>query len=484
MSSNVITANKMYAYWCKGTTWKGGDPSTEEHLPFNPMVERQGIRMPEETYNLIAPANALYPVIEVDNHLEPSTITFRMYYRDPLLLACLFTYKGLPAAWTGTNDVMSFNFNGGDEDANICVQLHLKDHSGNCKHINVLLDGGKITGYRWIINEGQAMIEEVDIKFAEISQSTTPIDIDDGLDDASMNQTGAAQVSTIVAVAAASITDGKYFTIQGISATYVRTDYYVWFDKAGDESGDPAPAGYTEIKCDISGDTTAQEVSDCITAAIAAKADFGAANGGGTSTTITVTNANNGDVVDIADVDSGLIVAVTTSGAIAQDGGWSLWDGQLCDSLKKAVHASSCTLTVATAAIPGLYVKSATLEIDVPKAMEHVQSSRTAAITYEEVRNFKATFSGTLKGDNDVSEMINPLSSKTKSTVKFQYASNKYMEFTNAVLKNPDEIPIPKAGESMEVTYVYEGAGSSVLSFSWTGSEATDPSNYITHTDV
>lgn len=127
---------------------------------------------------------------------------------------------------------------------------------------------------------------------------------------------GTAEVSTIVADTFANCIDGSYITIGGINATYGNTDFYIWLDKVGDESGDPSVADHTEIRCDISGDTTAQDVSDTITAAITAKDEFGAANGGGTSTTITITNALKGDSTNIADgaEPTGLSVATVTPG--------------------------------------------------------------------------------------------------------------------------------------------------------------------------
>lgn len=121
-----------------------------------------------------------------------------------------------------------------------------------------------------------------------------------------------AEVSTIVAGAPGTIDDGDYITIQGIDAANTTTDYYIWFDKAGDESGDPEVADHTEILVDISGASDVQDVSDAIAAAITALANFGAVNGA--TTTTTITNAYKGNVTDIADVDSGLTVATTVQG--------------------------------------------------------------------------------------------------------------------------------------------------------------------------
>ena len=293
MVQNIVSSQDLYIYWCRNATWKSGNPASDTHQAFNPMVESQGLSLPEPIYELLTPVGSMYPTIEVDKHLEPSTVTFRMYYRDPFMLLAMFTYNTVPAAWSGTADVITGSFtkagveNRDDVTNNICVQLHLEDKSGSGNHINLLFDGGKIVGYRWIIEEGKGMIEEVDIKFAEISQNTQAIDITAGFDDSSMDADGL-------------------------------------------------------------------------------------------------------------------------------DGGWSLWDGQLCTNKKQVVHASACTLTHSDAAIPGLHVKRATLEIDVPKAMEFVASSKTAAIAYDEKRvPYKATFSGTLKGNNDIDEIIAHLSSKT-----------------------------------------------------------------------
>ena len=131
--------------------------------------------------------------------------------------------------------------------------------------------------------------------------------------------TGTKEVSTIVADVPANIDDGDYITYSAMDIdpdTGIRseTDYYIWFDKVGDDSGDPAPASKTEIRVDISGAADAQDVSDATQSAIDAISIITAANGGGTSTTVTITNHHNGNVTNIADVDSGLSVATTTPG--------------------------------------------------------------------------------------------------------------------------------------------------------------------------
>lgn len=145
-----------------------------------------------------------------------------------------------------------------------------------------------------------------------------------------------AEVWTIVGAAAADITTGTYFSFDVFDGNKDVIKYAAWFDKNGDGATDKptAPDCYDPVadvddgvnqttaigkrelvQIDISGDTTAQEVADAITAAIDALTGVGAANGAGTTTTVTVTNDNNGSVMDAHDNGScGLTIAVTTQG--------------------------------------------------------------------------------------------------------------------------------------------------------------------------
>jgi len=151
---NIISSENMYIYFFRNATWKAGVPATDTQTPFNPIVDSLGIKVPQKVYDLLTTANSMYPNIHLDKHMEPSTITFRSYYRDPFLLLTLFTYKGVPAAWTATDDVITGTFASRlNVDENIGVQIHLRDVSGGVKHLNLFLDGGKITGYRWIFNK-------------------------------------------------------------------------------------------------------------------------------------------------------------------------------------------------------------------------------------------------------------------------------------------------------------------------------------------
>jgi hypothetical protein len=363
--TNVVIGGvpKFYMYYCRSSTFKGGDPSSDKQQPFNPITESTGIKMPERIYDLVAPVSDLYPQIEVDKNLEPSTITFRSYFREPFLMLTLFTYKGMPSQWTGTSDTISANFSNRDNvDNNICVQLSLPTPSGS-NTIDLLFDGGKITEYRWVGEAQGAVFEEIDIKFAEITENTQAVDIDNGFDDGS-------------------------------------------FDLASP----------------------------------------------------------------------------------ALDGGWSLWNTNLFADKRVILLTKDVTVTIGGSAPAGLTAQSWKMTIPVPQAMEFVASSFVAGIIYEEVRGpWGLEIAGKLADNQAVSEAIATLATKTKSTAKLLYDAaplDKYFQFTNAVLKNIDGLSIPEAGKPVDVTYIYEGAGGSVLSYNWTGTESTDPNDMVNHTNI
>ena len=362
--TNVIIGGipGFYIYFCRSTTWKSGTPDADTQQPFNPITEATGIRLPQRIYDLLAPVSSLYPVLEVDKNLEPTTVTFRCYFRDPFLMLAMFTHKELPSSWSGTSDTITGNFSDIDDvDNNIAVQLRLPDPTGGSNHVDLLFDGGKIVEYRWIGEESGAVIEEIDIKFAEISENTEAIDIDDGFDDGA-------------------------------------------FDGSGN------------------------------------------------------------------------------------DGGWALWDGDTFSSAKEVLLTKDVTIEIGGVAPSGLQIQSWQLTIPIPVAMEFVASSQVAGIIYEEVRGpYELELNGKLSGNQEISEAISTLASKTKATAKLEYSPsplNKYFQFTNAVLKEIDGLSIPKAGATVDVTYRYEGAGSSVLTYIWTGSETTDPSSFVKHSAI
>lgn len=127
---------------------------------------------------------------------------------------------------------------------------------------------------------------------------------------------GTKEVSTIVADIQANIDDEDYIIYYAIEKDYEGISseklYHIWFDKAGDGVWTADPGGGINIKCDISGDVTAQNVSDTIEAAIDAITIISCDNAGGV--TCTLTCHHNGNTTNIVDVDSGLVVLTTVPG--------------------------------------------------------------------------------------------------------------------------------------------------------------------------
>lgn len=483
--SQILGPELSYAYWGRGSSFKGGDPSSDEHQAFNPMLSFPIADGGFYVQEFQATFQAMFPNIQWDKERKEGTLSLEMYFRDPFLLLTLFTYKTITASWTGTGDAITGAFtNNDDRDLDIWVQMHLHDHSGNNKHIEFLFDGAEVVKYEWDFGNQKPLIERVDLSFVELDVNDQPVDIDNGFDDASFNETGAVEVSTVVAKAAASIADGKYFIMEVIAATRVVTPYYVWFDKQGAEQADPTPTGYTKITVDISGDTSAQDVSDAITAAIGAKDDVGAANGGGASETITITNTSQGNVIDIVDVDSGLTVAVTSQGILDQDGGWSVWDGAYDATKGEVAHSKDVTITFGSSQLSGIDVQSGKLVIEVPKERTWVMTSLTANRSIMKVRNWYLELDGITINNDQVADFLAQIGSKSTGTVKVEYGTTKFLQFTNGMIVGTPPGEIPSAGEKVPGKYKIQGSANSELTFGWTADETTDPTAQVNATGV
>ena len=139
-----------------------------------------------------------------------------------------------------------------------------------------------------------------------------------------------AEIWTVTAVVKESITASSYFNFDVIDANHDHFQYQLWFDVSG---GDPAPTAEdcydpvdgTEdginkittqgkrdlIEADISGAADADAVAVIIAALINGKADVGS---GSVAALVTSTNAQLGCVMDAHDINSGLVITVTTQG--------------------------------------------------------------------------------------------------------------------------------------------------------------------------
>ena len=201
------------------------------------------------------------------------------------------------------------------------------------------------------------------------------------------------EVVTIACKTAANTTTGTYFTIYDSEAS--PTGYYVWLDKNGDGVTDkPTVATLTEIVCDISAATTADDVGVIVAAAIDAKGGFGAANSSGV---VTVTMATKGDPTEIADVDTTYTIAVTEDGGA--DPGIS-GTGAECDITASTTAGdvatviqgvidgvSGITATVSTATI--------TMKNDADGNVASVTVSSAVAYTLTQVKAGSDAYEGT-----------------------------------------------------------------------------------------
>lgn len=476
----------------RSSIFKGGDRSVDKHQALNPMIST--ISFPDSmkyTIEKITTANKLFPNMEYDTKLEEGTIRFKCNFRDPIVQAMFYTYKGLPTSWTGTSDTMTFNFsNLVNQDKNIWFQIHFHDQSGASNHLDVFLDGGEMVSYKLSGSKGEPVYEEFEIKFTEINIATDTdstgayaCDIDDGFDDESFNQTGVAEITAITCPAASAITTGQYFKIWLANGTGGWTGYYVWFNK--DAGGnDPDPSGYTAIEVAISTGNTNAQVATAVGAALDGAADnFGTPSVD--SNIVTVTQQQTGDIKDAVNVDvgTGFSISVTTQGVTALDGGWSLWDGSYTST--KGVMTVDCTITWAGISISGLDIQSFSIELEAPKERYYIASSLIAHGSYLNERTpWRATVEGTVtNGHVNFSEPSTVIASKTQGTFKLQWGTTKYTQFTNARMENVSSGEIEKGDKLTSTNEIIAGADS-VLTTVWTDSESTDPSDHINHTNV
>lgn len=138
-----------------------------------------------------------------------------------------------------------------------------------------------------------------------------------------------AEEWTIEAAAPDNIDESSSFCFDVLDGNKDVIKYQAWFDTTGSASEPDAEGCYDPVdgtddgvhqsaegkrdleKIDISGDSTAQDVSDTIQSALDAITGMSATN---TDTTVTVTNDNNGAVMNAFDVDSGLTIETTVEG--------------------------------------------------------------------------------------------------------------------------------------------------------------------------
>lgn len=119
---------------------------------------------------------------------------------------------------------------------------------------------------------------------------------------------GQVQVTTVTCPEASTITTGDYWYLYSANGV---TNYYIWYDKASG-GGDPAVAGKTAVPVAIGSGDTAAQVATATQLAIDALALFSATVD---TATVTISNSTAGITTTAADVNAGVTIAVTASGA-------------------------------------------------------------------------------------------------------------------------------------------------------------------------
>lgn len=120
-----------------------------------------------------------------------------------------------------------------------------------------------------------------------------------------------AEITTVLCTTKALSVENSTFHFFVSDGAEAQTEYYIWINKG--TGADPTESG-TDIEADISGATTATDVAAIIAPLINAKGDVGAGNVAGL---ITITNAQNGAVIDCSSgegTDTGYTITITTQG--------------------------------------------------------------------------------------------------------------------------------------------------------------------------
>jgi len=121
---------------------------------------------------------------------------------------------------------------------------------------------------------------------------------------------GRKEVTNITCVAdIANSLNGKYFTINSAND---ETEYYVWFKTSGGVETDPAISGKTGLKVNIATNSTATQVADAVRDVLSRQVlDFTVSS---STSTVIVTNVQEGYTTNAVANTSGFTISVTTEG--------------------------------------------------------------------------------------------------------------------------------------------------------------------------
>jgi len=162
--------------------------------------------------------------------------------------------------------------------------------------------------------------------------------------------------------------------------------------------------------------------------------------------------------------------------------GWAFW------AAKRYYSPTGASISVATSYIADPKMKYDEIEfiINVLDTFEYDISSKSAAYTYHESREYMARIKGKIEDEILETEIeLDPASRVRDKTFRLTFATGMYLQFTNAMLFSLTKIGDVVAGKAIEQEAIYKGMPTllgvvSACTMSLTYSIAQDPDTMIT----
>jgi hypothetical protein len=177
------------AYFGVEGTHKAGDPSTDQNIAFNKMAmfpppKGQYAHESMRDFSKRTPSVSWTTVFEPgERFIGPFVM------KDPFLMLTMFTHKTVGGVWgTGTGTIAA-DFTDVDDEDSIFIQYRNFQYGGSA-HLDRLLLGGKVTGYKWIIEKGKMLMEDVQVKTLAFSVNTQLMNLNANFQDQSFSATG------------------------------------------------------------------------------------------------------------------------------------------------------------------------------------------------------------------------------------------------------------------------------------------------------
>lgn len=159
------------------------------------------------------------------------------------------------------------------------------------------------------------------------------------------------------------------------------------------------------------------------------------------------------------------------------DGGWSMWNGRYTAST--CAHSKDATILFNGSAISDLNMKKCTIGMRLTKKFEPITSQKTMAVIYDQTHEYYMDCEGLLANEGSHAGVLLNYPSKTVGTSKVSFG-DEYMQITNTYLKNIEKMAdVAENLQAQEVVFHYVGGALPVISYQWSGDEATDPTGHI-----